>query len=231
MKDTKIRIIGVLGIIVIILLCLLVGTCNKEKRTKEQLTLERLQQISTTETFTSSKVADFLELKSKDSAIIYLQGKVKFYKNQIKNGGSVSVITSTTSLDVTGKTEVTYDTIRIQDHVENNYFPVYRMTINDKWYNAKIIAKHDFTSLKIDIENEYTIVNGDESKWYQKPKPYSQVTNLNPYTKTKTLKTYQVVNNVKNKKFGVGAFVGYGIGINGLTPVVGIGVNYSIIRF
>ena len=54
--------------------------------------------------------------------------------------------------------------------------------------------------------------------------------NENPYSETKSLRTYQVIK--KDKKFSVGPFIGYGIGTNFIfQPSIGVSVQYNIIRF
>lgn len=105
------------------------------------------------------------------------------------------------------------------------------MNLKNKWYNGRIIAKRDSTNLDIKIENSYTIVIGQEGKWYKKKTPFVEVTNENPYTKTKTLRTYQVDNKIKPKRIGIGIIGGYGfsIGIK-LSPIIGIGLSYNLIN-
>lgn len=231
-----------IGAIIVLILLLMTQSCNNKKITNNETNLvnnlsdtlvkvtnklgEEKTRTSILETYRTS---DFIRIKSKDSILLTLQGKVKYYQDQLKNGGNVSVITNSTNINNTGETIIKYDTIYSpQSQIE--IFPVYEMSLNNKWYQGNIKASQDSTTLNLQIDNEYSIVIGEEGKWYKKKTPFVEVTNNNPYTKTKTLKTYEVSKPL-DKKFGLGIFLGYGIGVSGLTPMIGVGINYNLIKF
>lgn len=230
-------------IIVGLVILLFTKSCNKDKMLDNQIvlinalndTLKKVtnklgQEESRTSILETARVSDFIKIKSKDSILFILQGKVKYYKNQLNNGSSVTVIGNTTDINTTGETNITgHDTIYLpQSQIE--IFPVYEMTTESKWYDIKVKASQDSINIKLKVENEYSVIVGEEGKWYQRKVPFVEVTNNNPYTKTRTLKTYQVSKPIE-KRFGLGVIVGYGFGLNGLTPMVGVGVNYNLIKF
>lgn len=56
-----------------------------------------------------------------------------------------------------------------------------------------------------------------------------RVTNSNPYIQTTGLDSYTLKE--KPKRWGLGFYGGYGIGSNGLSPQIGVGITYDLIRF
>ncbi len=56
------------------------------------------------------------------------------------------------------------------------------------------------------------------------------VTTTNPYVKITELESVKF-DLPKPKKFGIGASIGYAICRNGISPFIGVGINYSLIRF
>ena len=52
----------------------------------------------------------------------------------------------------------------------------------------------------------------------------------NPYVGVINVRSYKT-DVQKPKRYGIGAVVGYGICRNGLSPIVGIGLSYSLIQF
>jgi hypothetical protein len=200
---------------------------------------QNVAKISILET---GKVKDFLKIKSQDKEIIKLQADVKANKKRLGNNGSVTNFDSTTDINIsvpTGSTAskdtlIAKGTLGTPDTLK--IYPEYKSSINlGKWVVAKIIANKDSTSLTQTIENEYTLVLGREpvkrtgflgfGKDY---KSFAEVTNLNPYSKTSTIRSYRVVDNVKVKRVSLGVQVGY----SPLTkqPYVGAGLQYNIVN-
>ena len=52
----------------------------------------------------------------------------------------------------------------------------------------------------------------------------------NPYIFIQDITTIKI-GFPKSKKFGIGIFTGYGISSGGLSPVIGIGINYNVFSF
>ncbi len=238
------KITAYLIILIVILIILLSKTCNDKKKLQESNTIYKHlgdslniktkngKEISKTSILVSNNPNEFLSIKSKDSTIIFLQGKVKQYKNQIKDGGSITTISNITNIKDSNKTIIVYqhDTIRKNDSII--VFPVYETTFdstNNEWLRGKIIAKKNYIDLDLKSINKYTLVIGEEGKWYNKKVPFAEVTNLNPNTHTKTLKTYEVIDTRSKSKFSAGLQSGVGFTVFGLTPYIGIGISYNFI--
>lgn len=73
-------------------------------------------------------------------------------------------------------------------------------------------------------------VNLDIYIGYEKKRLKTVVTTTNPYVKISDMVSVKL-DNPKPKKFNVGAFVGYGVNDTGLSPIIGVGVGYSIFSF
>lgn len=172
----------------------------------------------------TSNTKTLLEIQSKDSTIQELQETVKKFEKKLKDRGNVSVVDNTTEVSVTVPTEVEKDSADA---------PVYKSDINlDNWIFAHTVANKDSTSLSIKVRNKYAIIIGEEPQgWFKKPIPFAEVINYNPYTETKSLRTYQVTV-PKPKKFGLGIMAGYMLDDNfNFKPAVGVGISYNLIRF
>jgi len=85
--------------------------------------------------------------------------------------------------------------------------------------------------LNLKVKNRYDIVIGfEKTKMFKPKKPYVIVTNHNPYSMTKDLRTYQV-KGYEPKRFGIGLNAGYGIGLDlKPQPYIGVGLNFNIIE-
>lgn len=229
-------------VLAIILSCLLTK-CSGNKKLQQQITFtDNLsdtlrttrnsfgQEKSRTSTLETANTALFLNTKTSDSTVKWLQNVVSNYKKELKNSGSATVFSGITTVNVSGKTTITHDTTWMPYESKYEVPAVYSTVLKNKWYNGTVIARQDSIHLDIAIENSYSVVIGEEGKWWKKKTPFVEVTNLNPYTKTKTLKSYEV-SGAKDKKWGIGANIGYGFSKTGLSPYVGIGIQYSLIKF
>ena len=95
---------------------------------------------------------------------------------------------------------------------------------------GKVVASHDSTKLDLKIKNEYSIIIGEEKDGFLKKKSFVEIINKNPYSMTESLRTYEV--SQKKKKFSIGPYIGYGIGVNFIPQAtVGIGLTYSLFKF
>lgn len=199
-------------------------------------TLHRLrnslgQETSKIALLQSSNTKDFLKLKSKDSIIINLQAEVKTYKKQIGASGSITDLYTTTKGRFSGKT----DSIKIHDTVRigSNFYlyPEYRSHITKgKWISVDIIANKDSTTFNPVITNQFSILISGNSK-----NPIVQVTDLNPYTSTTALRSFQLINTLRQKSWGIGIQLGYGgqlyKGVTNISPYIGIGINKNLISW
>lgn len=160
----------------------------------------------------ADKAKDFLEIQSKDSVINKLQSEVKYYKKQIKNGGSVTVGGTVTTV---------HDTTEIHTIDSTSCFDY-----NNKWVDLwGHTIGNNLLEFGLTVRNEYTFTIGEE-----KGKPFVELTNKNPYTDTQYLRTFQV-SSPKPKKFGIGFQAGIGVMSEfKLSPYIGAGVSYNFIR-
>lgn len=174
------------------------------------------------ETIQTENTKAFLALTTQDSTIKELQNVVHDFRKYLKNRGSVTNVTNVTEVHNHAGTIVTTDSA-------NN--PVYTSNHNlDGWVVGEVVASYDSTKLNLKVKNEYSIIIGEEKDGFMKKKPFVEVINKNPYSMTKTVRTYEVSQKVK--KFHIGPYVGVGVG-NTLVPQVniGVGLTYSLFRF
>ena len=194
----------------------------KTWKDKDSLSHAKIQIIET------ERTKDFLSLQSKDEEIIKLQKTVKQYEKQIKNQGSVTNFASETKI-------ITKDSL-VTDSVCGKcsfYF-----SNSNPWYSVDASIYPTETpnqvslSLDLKVKNEYSVIVGEEKQGlFKKPKPFVEVLNHNPYSETESLKTYQVSNNVRVKRFGIGPNISAGLDGKGFSWFIGIGLQYNLIRF
>ena len=206
--------------IIIIIFC--VKACNNGIRKENSKLIESLNDSISyyrdVEGILHSKISVieddyFLKLKLKDKEIAELQDLVKKYKN-VK---SATIIKTETKIveKILNKT--------VLDTISNT--PIYESSFNLKDYIwGNIVAKKDTTDIKINIKNDFNIVT-----YKERGKLVLDVSDKNPYSVTKVQRSY--INLPKQKRFGLGVNAGYGISKSGLSPYIGLGVNYSILNF
>lgn len=163
----------------------------------------------------------FLSIKSKDETIIQLQKEVKKNKEQLKNGGSVSIVTVTTTYSSSAKSK---------DSIVDNRQNFLASNKDTTWIKWNTIANKDSTTLNIKVKNAYTVVIGKEKIGMFKYKPIVEITNKNPYTSTQALRAFEV-KDLREERFSIGLQVGYGITFKGLSPYLGIGFGVKIIEW
>nr|DAV49330.1 MAG TPA: hypothetical protein [Caudoviricetes sp.] len=159
------------------------------------------------------RTKDFTKLNLTNKELKELQELVKKYRN-VK---SATIIKTETKVieKIVNKT--------ILDTVSNT--PIYKSNFNLKGYIwGDIVAKKDTTDIKINIKNDFNIVT-----YKEKGKLILDVSDKNPYSITKTQRSY--INIPKQKRWGLGINAGYGISNSGLSPHIGLGVNYNILNF
>ena len=194
----------------------------KTWKDKDSLSHAKIQIIET------ERTKDFLSLQSKDEEIIKLQKTVKQYEKQIKNQGSVTNFTSETK--ITTKDSLVTDSVcgKCSFYFSNSnpWFSVDASIYPTKTPNQLSL------SLDLKVKNEYSVIVGEEKQGlFKKPKPFVEVLNHNPYSETESLKTYQVSNNVRVKRFGIGPNISVGFNDKGFSWFIGIGLQYNLIKF
>lgn len=207
-------------IIIIIIFC--VKACNNNIRKENSKLIESLNDsisyYKDVEGVLHSKISVieddyFLKLKLKDKEIVELQDLVKKYKN-VK---SATIIKTETKIVEKIVNKAVLDTI--------SNTPIYESSFNLKNYIwGDIVAKKDTTDIKINIKNDFSIV-----AYKEKNKLILDVSDKNPYSITKSQRSY--INLPKQKRFGLGVNASYGISKSGLSSYIGLGVNYNLINF
>jgi hypothetical protein len=200
-------------------------------RDKDSLSNSKIQTLKT------EKVKDFLKIKSKDKQITDLQDVVKKYQSELKNGGSVTNFTSVTNVNSKGKTQVIpKDSVKVGDVIE--MYPTYKYDfvktgdyLKEKdfvWVTGHVESNRDDTEVSTQIINKYSVILGEESQgWFKPRKPFALVKNYNPFSETTELRTYEV-SRPAYKPFGISGFVGYGVGIDFQPqPFIGVGITYT----
>ena len=178
------------------------------------------------------RIEDFIRIRTKDDTIKQLQNLVTKYKKQLNNGGSATIIHTVTEYDTTYISNIHLDTI---------YFPTVTLldSVRNKWISSRFGFINGNTTFSLSVDNVYSVVIGEENRGlFKKTRAFAEVTNHNPYTKTKVLRTYQVAKKKQNHwgigpNFSVSAIPvlsGGSVGLQFL-PTVGIGVQYNLINF
>lgn len=214
-------------------------TTNLYEATQDTLTTTRNkygQQENKIGILEATNENQFLNIKTNDSTIIHLQNQVKKYKGKLQS----ATFTSTETLD-TGTTIVVItsaDTIIGKDSLVYIY-PKYETEWDEKWSKGEIIARRSGIFRKILTKNEYEFTQGLEKRTkgikgiFKKREPVVTMTNLNPNTVTKELRTFTV--KTPKKRFSFGLQGGYGMMLNdnGINTGIygGIGFEFTIIRF
>lgn len=251
MEDTKQYYKQGFIVVILLLFSSLMVTCNllfkSNKKVKQSIELvnslsdtlklrekEDSSQVATISLLETQSSKDFINIQTKDEEIKRLQNLVKEYKNKIPKGGTATIVTAQTSIDKTSPTIInSRDTIKVDSLVY--VYPEYKSNVGlGKWITGSVIANKDSTNLNLLVDNEYDIVIGETGNfWTWNKKPFVELTNHNPYTKTKTLRTYKV-STPKKRRVGIGFFAGYGmtIQLNPVwRPVMGVALQYNIIEF
>jgi len=168
----------------------------------------------------TSNIKDFLKLKLQDQEIIELQEEVKKYKSWLSNQGSVTIF----------KTITKYDTLykMIPSELTDSTFLA---EISNEWIHTKFGYRSDTTFYNLMVYNKYSVVLGEDKEgFFKKSKSFVEITNLNPYSETTSLRTYQVTQ--KKKHFSIGPQLGAGITSDlQFNFYIGIGIQYSLIKF
>ena len=195
----------IVGLIAIILIILDIHR-NTNKRLEQVNAMYKVSQDSLTITknskgvleakiavFTSDKEKDFINLQTKDKAILDLQNQVKYYKSILVAGSSVTNATIVTKTDTmfidNGTLLVTKDSIVTMnvdlDRLFHGWITGHISATKDLYNN--LTSKDDTTKVSISVLNKFTIVVAKD-----KGKPVAILTDENPYTNTVGLRSYQV---------------------------------------
>lgn len=185
--------------LVILLSTLYLDSCHKTKQVQRfakavddtlQLTKNKYgQQVATISILQGSK-SDLLKMNaSKDTALQKLQEIVKKQRRLI----SATVLTTLTDNSGTSFTTVTenIDTIRKDSLIY--LYPEYKTDFSDKWRKVNILANKDSVHWSVIDYNEFSIVQKNKRNGlFKASTAVVEVTNLNPYTTTAELRTFNI---------------------------------------
>ena len=165
--------------------------------------------ISRISTIEVDNMSFFKQLQVKDKTISELQKLVK------KGTFAASIIKTETKVDTVFKTTKIKDTVNITYETD---FDV------QGWIWGTVSMNKDTTSLRVFTRDQYDIRLSKE-----KDGTYIDVINHNPFSTTQEVRS--VYKLPKQKKFGIGVNLGYGMTSYGLSPYIGLGINYNLINF
>ena len=232
-------------IILLLLISFITYKCNNDnsKLTKtivndNQVTFKDKDSLNHTKNnVIEGNTKEFIDLQVKDKEINELQELVKKYKKQLYNKGNATNFTSETKVnnsfsikkDTVETKIINNDTIKLHKYI-------YDINLKDnkgvEWITGNAVATKDSLHLQQKIINKYSVIIGEESQgWFKPKKPFVEVINLNPFSETTKVKTYQVETKPV-KKIGIGPGIYYGIRNSFQSQVfIGVGVQYNLIRF
>lgn len=218
--------------ITVIVYLLFQMNCNSKgykgiiKGLQDTVNLERLENgslmasINSIQTKSKKDRNEFLKLQFEDSLLMSdLQNEVRRYKGEINNN-TVIVYKDVVKYDSVVINKITLDTIPGDSiFVDKRY----EWTIKNKWVDIKGNTFNDSTTFTSSFHSEYTIFVNNK-------KGYVEITNHNPYVSNANMRV--LMDKPKNKRFGLGISLGYGINFTGKpTPYIGIGINYNLLKF
>mgnify|MGYP001691746864 FL=1 len=172
-------------------------------RDKEGKMISRISSIEV------DNMSFFKQLEVKDKTIQELQKLVK------KGTFAASIIKTETKVDTVFRTTKIKDTVNITYETD---FDV------QGWIWGTVAMNRDTTSLRVFTRDQYDIRLSKE-----KDGTYIDVINHNPFSTTQEVRS--VYKLPKQKKFGIGVNLGYGMTSYGLSPYIGLGINYNLINF
>lgn len=162
----------------------------------------------------TSNLEYFTSLELRDQEIKNLQNLVS--KNR-KNLKSATII----------KTETKIDTIikvveKLTDDVRKSRFNF------DDWVYGEILSFPDSIGIDLRIKNNLSIVHKKDKKG-----SYVEVFDKNPYTITKSIRSYYKLDkSMKKSNWSLGINASYGVNYKGeFMPYIGLGINRDLISF
>jgi hypothetical protein len=204
MKISKYAILVTITLVVVLFFFLRL-TINHNKQLKEITGLYKVaqdsittyrnslgQQVAKTSVLEVTNQKNFLQLRSKDSAIQALQLLVK---NESKKRHDIEVAMVVYQQTVSSLKDSIKNKIigQIIEHKGDSVFiwPTYSRTIADKWIKEEIKIGRSSFDRSLVVHNEYQITIGSEPDGWFKRKQYAQVVSLNPASETVDMKVYQ----------------------------------------
>lgn len=182
--------------------------------------------ISYYETKNGDVIATKLALEGSNKSLQLLVSSLNDSTQQLKK--LLSKFKRVTSASQT-KTNTVIDSIQVPYIIEDVDFNM-PFNLNDKYYaiNGRSTNKGLFID-ELSIPNTQSIVVGNRKQGFLRTEYRIEVQNSNPYIKTTDIDSYTLKE--RNKRLGLGLYIGYGLNNTGLTPQLGVGLSYDVIRF
>lgn len=172
---------------------------------------ERVSEISQIRT-SDPKV--FLSVKSNDAEIKRLQEEVNKYKNQIKDGSSVTIFDSDTKID----------TSLVVKKIDENTLQA--SASDGKWFSVdnkvKLNGEPSTTSLR--VHNEYSVALVKDGN-----KDVVDIKNKNPFSTEGVIRTYVKIPKENQNKLTLGIGPSYNPSTNKIEPI-SINLSYTILK-
>lgn len=150
------------------------------------------QEVTRVQTLVTDNKKAFLKLQTKDKEIIELQTLVKSYEKENKKVSYALILSNQTLFNLRDSLRNAIIGYTPTDSVD---YPIYERTFKDssnKWIEGVVTLGIDTFNLKAKIHNKYNIVNSNIKVNWLKSYQYTEITNLNPYTETNSVKAYKV---------------------------------------
>jgi ABC-type multidrug transport system fused ATPase/permease subunit len=224
-------LIGALILLVIIIASLITLLVHQKRTYKEISQLyvtaqdsmksyrnEKGQFVSTISVLQVTNQKYFTEMQTKDAEIIHLQ---QLITDETKKRHDVEMaLTFTAQTNLHLQDSLTNIICKVDSFVSNghiSYYPTYYQNITDtgKWYVGNVTMGLKLLKLNLSITDKYDVVIGTEPDGLFKRKGFAEITNLNPYSQTKTMKAYQK-KSISNKPLKTGlitATIGFIAGV------------------
>ena len=220
----------ILYILAVIFLALFLNTCREKK--------ELQKEASNTTDFLNDTIRHYKNELGQEIAVkTALQGEKGalevLLSKQIDSTGQLKrIVRNFRTVDAAGNiiTNTRIDTIKIgyEIPVPCEFHREWEKT--DPFYSiAGTSSNTGITINSLEVPNTLSFAIGKRKKGWFNSEYVIEAVNSNPNIKTLGLDSYSV--KVPKKRFGVSLFAGYGLGSEGLTPLIGIGVGYNLIEF
>ncbi len=174
--------------------------------------------------FQVSQAKDFTKIKGLEGTVLQLQELVKktnaYNAAVLKNISRIKGVSQTTVLP--GDT-IYHDSILY-------LYPTYFTDWKEKWSEGEITAKKDTIAYSFKVYNEFELSQSwKREKWFKKRVGEATVKNLNPYTITTEIRTFNLQTKPNRINLGPSINMNYSFSSGHLTISPGISLQYSLI--
>ena len=217
-----------LHLVVLVLLFLIFRNCEEKKQLEKEVanfsevvnspiryTINKQgQKVASKKSLEGSKASLELLLDHLRDSTEQLKEMVSYYK-QVAAAAQIESRTEITSVEI--PYEIPDTDFDIPFHKQNPFYSIKGRSTNFGLFLDTLA-----------IPNRQTIVIGDRKEGFFKREFRMDVINSNPYIQTTDMNSF--VLKQKKRRLGIGVFAGYGASKEGLSPVVGIGISYNLLR-